>query len=187
MPARPANTPFTEAITHFARALGAARSGNPAAATGDIDRLAALRDKLRDAKDAYWTEQVDIQRRVALAWQTFAAGRKDEAIAQLGAAADAEDATDKSAISPGPLAPARELFGYMLLEAGKPREALAAFEATMKKEPNRFRGLYGGASAAAAAGDRARATAYYKMLLEVAKESDTQRPELQQAKKYLGS
>ena len=187
LPARPANTPFTEAITHFARALGAARSGNPAAATADIDRLAALRDKLRDAKDAYWTEQVDIQRRVALAWQTFAEGRKDEAIAQLGAAADAEDATDKSAISPGPLAPARELFGYMLFEAGKPREALAAFEATMKKEPNRFRGLYGGASAAAAAGDRARATAYYKMLLEVAKESDTQRPELQQAKKYLGS
>src|SRR5438093_598364 len=152
LPARPANTPFTEAITHFARALGAARSGNPAAATGDIDRLAALRDKLRDAKDAYWTEQVDIQRRVALAWQTFAAGRKDEAIAQLGAAADAEDATDKSAISPGPLAPARELFGYMLLEAGKPREALAAFAATMKKEPNRFRGLYGVASAPAAAG-----------------------------------
>ena len=187
LPARPANTPFTEAITHFARALGAARSGNPAAATGDIDRLAALRDKLRDAKDAYWTEQVDIQRRVALAWQTFAEGRKDEAIAQLGAAADAEDATDKSAISPGPLAPARELFGYMLLEAGKPREALAAFEATMNKEPNRFRGLYGGASAAAAAGDRAKASAYYKKLLEIAKESDTERPELQQAKTFLGS
>ena len=75
----------------------------------------------------------------------------------------------------------------MLLEAGKPKEALAAFEATMKKEPNRFRGLYGGASAAAAAGDRAKATAYYKKLLVVAKESDTERPELQQAKKYLGS
>src|SRR5438093_725263 len=159
LPKRPANTPYTEAITHFARAVGAARSGNAAAATADIDRLAALGDKLRDAKDAYWTEQVDIQRRVALAWQTFAAGRKDEAIAQLGAAADAEDATDKSAISPGPLAPARELFGYMLLEAGKPREALAALEATMKKEPNRFRGRYGRASAAAAAGDRPPATA----------------------------
>ena len=185
LPARPANTPFTEAITHFARAIGAARSGNPTAATADIERLEALRDKLRDAKDAYWTEQVDIQRRVALAWQAFAQGRKDEAIAQLGAAADAEDATDKSAISPGPLAPARELFGYMLLEAGKPREALVAFEATMKKEPNRFRGLYGGASAAAAAGDRAKATAYFKTLLDVAKEADTERPELQQAKKYL--
>jgi hypothetical protein len=186
LPARPANTAYTEAITHFARAIGAARSGNPAAATADIDRLAALRDKLRDAKDAYWTEQVDIQRRVALAWQAFAQGRKDEAVAQLGAAADAEDATDKSAISPGPLAPARELFGDMLLEAGKPKEALAAFEATMKKEPNRFRGLSGGASAAAAAGDRTKATAYYQRLLDVAKESDTERPELQQAKKYVG-
>ena len=187
LPARPANTAFTEAITHFARAIGASRSGNPAAATADIDRLAALRDKLREAKDAYWTEQVDIQRRVALAWQAFAEGRKDEAIAQLSAAADAEDATDKSAISPGPLAPARELYGFMLLEAGKSKEALAAFEATMKKEPNRFAGLSGGARAAAAAGDRGKATAYYKKLLEVAKESDTERPELRQAKKYLGS
>ena len=185
LPKRPANTPYTEAITHFARAIGAARSGNPAAATADIDQLAALRDKLRDAKDAYWTEQVDIQRRVALAWQTFAQGRKDEAIAQLATAADAEDATDKSAISPGPLAPARELFGDMLLEAGKPKEALAAFESTMKKEPNRFRGLYGGARAAAAAGDRAKATAYYTRLLDVAKEADTNRPELQQAKTFL--
>jgi hypothetical protein len=185
LPARPANTAYAEAITHFARAVGAARTGNPAAATADIDRLAALRDKLWDAKDAYWTQQVDIQRRVARAWQTFAQGRKDEAIAQLGAAADAEDSTDKAGVSPGPLAPSRELFGYMLLEAGKPKEALVAFEATMKKEPNRFRGLYGGASAAAAAGDRTKATAYYKKLLAVAKESDTERPELQQAKKYL--
>ncbi len=185
LPARSANTPFTEAITHFARAVGAARSGNPAAATADIEQLAALRDKLRDAKDGYWTEQVDIQRRVAIAWQTLAQGRKDEAIAQLSAAADAEDATDKSAISPGPLAPARELFGYMLLEAGKPNEALAAFEATMKKEPNRFRGLYGGASAAAAAGDRAKAAAYYRRLLDVAKAADSERPELVQAKMFL--
>src|SRR6185436_6757533 len=183
--ARPANTPYTEAITHFARAIGAARSGNPAAATADIDRLAALRDKLRDAKDAYWTEQVDIQRRVALAWQAYAQGRKDEAITQLGAAADAEDATDKSAISPGPLAPARELYGDMLLEAGKPKEALAAFELTMKKEPNRFRGIYGGARAAERLSDRAKATAYYTKLLDVGKDADGERPELQQAKKYV--
>jgi tetratricopeptide (TPR) repeat protein len=185
LPKRPANTPYTEAISHFARAVGAARSGNAGAATADIDQLAVLRDKLRDAKDAYWTEQVDIQRRVALAWQAFAQGRKDEAIAQLAAAADAEDATDKSAISPGPLAPARELLGDMLLEAGKAKEALVAFESTMKKEPNRFRGLYGGARAAAAAGDRAKATTYYTKLLDVAKEADTERPELQQAKTFL--
>jgi tetratricopeptide (TPR) repeat protein len=113
-------------------------------------------------------------------------GNKAEGLAQLSAAADAEDLTDKSAISPGPLAPARELLGYMLLDAGKAKEALAAFEATMKKEPNRFRGIYGAARAAETVGDRAKATAYFKTLLEVAKEADTQRPELQHAKKYVG-
>ena len=182
----PATTPNTEAITHFARALGAARGGNPAAAAADIERLAALRDKAKEMKDAYWAEQIDIQRRVALAWQTFAMGNKSEGLVQMSAAADAEDLTDKSAVSPGPLAPARELLGYMLLDAGKAREALAAFEVTMKKEPNRFRGIYGGARAAEALGDRATATTYYKALLEVASEADSQRSELLQAKKYVG-
>ena len=116
----------------------------------------------------------------------FATGNKDEGIAQLSAAADAEDLTDKSAISPGPLAPARELLGYMLLDAGKAKEALVAFELTMKKEPNRFRGIYGGALAAEALRDRAKATTYYKSLLDVAKDADTQRPELARAKKYVG-
>ena len=179
----PAPTPFTEAITHFARALGAARSGNPSAATADIERLAALRDKEQELKDPYWTEQIDIQRRVALAWQTFAAGKKEEGLAQMSAAADAEDATDKSAISPGPLAPARELYGEMLLAAGKTNEALAAFEMTMKKEPNRFRGIAGAARAAEKLGDKTRAATYYKKLLEVAKAADTERPDLVQAKK----
>jgi tetratricopeptide (TPR) repeat protein len=180
-----ATTPYTEAITAFARAIGAARSGNAAAATADIERLAALRDQEEAIKDAYWTEQIDIQRRVALAWQTFAAGRKEEGVAQLDAAADAEDRTDKSAVSPGPLAPARELLGYMLLEAGKAREALTAFEATMKKEPNRFLGLYGGARAAEALGERGKATAYYKKLLDVARDADTERPELEHARTYV--
>ena len=89
---RPANTPYTEAITSFARAIGAARSGNPAAAAADIERLAALRDKEQEIKDAYWTEQIDIQRRVALAWQTFTMGNKDAGLAQLSAAAAAQSA-----------------------------------------------------------------------------------------------
>jgi tetratricopeptide (TPR) repeat protein len=143
-----------------------------------------LRDTLREMKDPYWTEQVDIQRRVALAWQTYAQGNNNEGLAQMSAAADAEDATDKAAISPGPLAPARELYGEMLLDAGKAKEALVAFEATMKKEPNRFRGLYGAAQAAAAAGDKAKATIYYKQLLDLASEGDADRSELQQARKF---
>jgi tetratricopeptide (TPR) repeat protein len=185
--ARPANTPYTEAITHFARALGAARSGNPAAATADIERIAALREKVIAMKDPYWTEILDIQRRVALAWQAYAQGDKDEGLKQMGAAADAEDATDKSAVSPGPLAPARELYGEMLLDAGRAKDALTAFEMTMRKEPNRFRGLYGAARAAEAAGDKAKAREYYTKLLEIAKEADSERAELQQAKKFVGA
>jgi tetratricopeptide (TPR) repeat protein len=186
LPVRPAKTPYTEAMTHFARALGAARSGNPAAATRDIERLTALRDTLTSMQDAYWSEQVDIQRRVALAWVAFAEGRRDEGVEQLRAAADAEDATDKSAVSPGPLAPARELLGYMLLDAGRASEALAAFESSSNKEPNRFRGLYGAGRAAEATGDRAKAVALYKQLLQVGGDADTDRPELQHARKFVG-
>jgi tetratricopeptide (TPR) repeat protein len=170
---RPSSFAHADAITHFARALGAARSGNPAAAKADVERLAALRDKLVEMKDAYWSEQVDIQRRVALAWIAYAEGKRDDGIRMLREAADAEDATDKAAITPGPLAPARELLGEMLLESGNAKDALVAFEATMKKEPGRFRGAYGAARAAEAAGDRARARDHYQRVLEIAASADS--------------
>jgi hypothetical protein len=185
LPVRKTTFPHTDAITHFARAIGAARSGNPKAATADIAQLAALRDALKGMSDAYWAEQVDIQRQIAIAWVTFAEGDKARGIELLRAAAAAEDATDKSAVSPGPLAPARELLGYMLLDADRPADALVEFEATIKKEPNRFRGLYGGARAAEAAGQRARAIALYKQLLQVASEPDTSRLELQHARTFV--
>jgi hypothetical protein len=182
---RKSTFPHTDAITHFARALGAARSGNPKAAAADVEQLAALRDNLKTMQDAYWAEQVDIQRQIAIAWITFAEGNKARGIELLRAAAAAEDTTDKSAVSPGPLAPARELLGYMLLEAERPAEAFSEFEATIKKEPNRFRGLYGGARAAEAAGQRARAITLYKQLLQVASEPDANRPELQHARNLV--
>lgn len=184
LPVRPANTAYTEAMTHFARAIGAARSGLPGAAAADIARLAELRDLLQSRQDAYWTEQVDIQRRVALAWVAFAEGRREEGLTQMRAAADTEDRTDKSAVSPGPLAPARELLGYMLLEAGRGADALAAFEATIRKEPNRFRSLYGAGRAAELIGDRAKATALFRQLLEIA-DPDTDRPELRHARSVV--
>jgi hypothetical protein len=106
------------AITHFARALGAARSGKPAAAKADVAKLVELRDKLREAKDGYWSEIVDIQRQVAAAWVLAAEGKHDEALRAMSAAADAEDKTEKHPVTPGPLAPARELYGVMLLESG---------------------------------------------------------------------
>jgi hypothetical protein len=184
----PANgTPFTIAIAHFARALGAARSGRPAAAAGDLARLAELRDRLVQAQDAYWAEQVDIQRRVATAWVAFAEGRRGEGLDMLRAAADSEDATDKAAVTPGPLAPARELLGEMLLEAGDARGALAAFEASMAKEPGRFRGAFGAARAAEAAGDAGKAREHYARTVELARDADSPRPEIDRARNYLAS
>ena len=183
----PATTTYAwvDAQSRFARALGAARSGNPGGARADIDQLAALREKLAAANDGYWAGQVDIQRRVAEAWTAYAGGRRDEGIAQLTAAADAEDATDKSAVTPGPLAPARELLGDMLLEGGQAPAALRAYEATMAKEQNRFRAVYGGARAAAATGDRALAAEYYRQLVEISRQGDTERPALKEAKAFL--
>jgi tetratricopeptide (TPR) repeat protein len=177
-----ANTPYTEAITHFARALGAARSGHPAEAAADLARLAALRERLVEMKDAYWAEQVDIQRRVAAAWVAFAEGRKDEGMTALAAAADAEDATDKAAVTPGPLAPARELLGFMLLDAGRATEALVAFDQTIKKEPNRFLALFGAGQAAEKAGSATRARAYYAQVAEICEGAPAGRPELDYAR-----
>ncbi len=182
---RPATTPHTQAITHFARAMGAARSGRPADAAGDIAKLSALRDKLVEMKDAYWAEQVDIQRRVAEAWVAFAGGRKDEGITLLAAAADAEDATEKSAVTPGPLAPARELLGFMLLAADRGQEALTAFGATIKKEPNRFLALYGAGRAAEATNQQARAVGYYRQVVEICKDADPDRAELRHARQMV--
>ena len=102
----------------------------------------------------------------------------------MRAAADEEDTTDKAAISPGPIAPARELLGEMLLDAGNAKDALVAFEATMQKEPGRFRGAYGAARAAEALGNKALARKYYQRLIEIAKDSDTQRAELKRARSF---
>jgi hypothetical protein len=180
-------TPFTIAMAHFTRAIGAARNGNPDAAKVDIKRLAELRDQLKGEQNAYWAEQVEIQRRVAGAWAAFADGRKAEGIEMLRAAAEAEDATDKSAVTPGPLAPAHELLGYMLLEAGNPADALIEFERSMAKEPRRFRGAYGAAQAAEAAGVHAKARRYFQSVLDIAVDTDSQLPELAYARQYLAA
>jgi tetratricopeptide (TPR) repeat protein len=178
--------PFTIAIAHFARALGAARSGRAASASADVAALAALRDRLK-GQDDYWAEQVDIQWRAAGAWVAFAEGRHAEGLAAMSAAADIEDATDKAAVTPGPLAPARELLGEMQLEAGDAPAALRAFEASMAKEPGRFRGAFGAARAAEAAGDAASARKHYARALEIANEADTVRPEIERARRYLAA
>jgi tetratricopeptide (TPR) repeat protein len=184
---KPSKFPHAMAITHFARALGAARSGKAEAAKIDTAKLAELRDTLREAKNSYWAGQVDVQEQVATAWVLYADGKQDEALKVMSAAVDAEDKTEKAPVTPGPLAPARELYGFMLLDRGMANEALAVFEATMAKEPNRFNGYVGAARAAQAKGDGAKAKETYEKLVALAAGSNSERPTLTAARSFVAS
>ncbi|MDH4175653.1 MAG: hypothetical protein OEZ09_08690 [Betaproteobacteria bacterium] len=182
---RPSRFPFTVAITHFARGLGFARTGDTASAQGEAARLAALRDALKEQKNTYWANQVEVQRLAVVGWTALANNAQQEALASMRAAADLEDSMQKHIVTPAPVVPARELLGEMLLEAGQPREALAAFESSAQREPNRLRGMYGAGQAAARAGERAKAKTYYAKLAELAVKADITRPELELAKAYV--
>jgi hypothetical protein len=177
--------PQAEAILVFGRGLGAARAGNLAQARDDQARLAALRDGLLAAKVGYWADQVDIQRLVVAGWLARAEGRNDEAVQLVRAAADREDATEKHPVTPGSVVPAREALGDLLLDLGRPAEALREFEASQQKDPNRLRGYYGAARAAELAGDKAKARAQYGNVVTLTGKADTERPEVAQAKAYL--
>jgi hypothetical protein len=182
-----AKFPQAEAINAFARGLAAARSGNMAAAKQEIARLSSLAYALATAKNAYWAEQVEIQKLAVSAWTARAEGQNDDALALMRQAADREDATEKHPVTPGAIQPAREMLAELLLEVGQPAKALAEFEASQKTDPNRFHGLAGAARAAEAAGDKAKAKAYYTKLVELTKTADSERPEIAKAKAFLAA
>ena len=135
--------PWTEAMTYFARALGASHTKDLAKARSSIDSLAAIRDRLASRDEPYWSEQVAIQQLGAQAWLDLAEGRSDSALSRLREAVSREDATEKNAVTPGPLAPAREMLGDMLMQIHRPAEALVEYKRTLVKEPNRYRSLAG--------------------------------------------
>lgn len=182
----PTKFPFADAMTYFARALGAARSGDPASAENDVRQLAALRDTLRAAKSDYWATEVEVSRLGAAAWVAWARGKHEEALTLMRSAADTEDRSEKHIVTPGRIAPARELLGEMLLQLKRPAEALKEFEASQTREPDRFRGLYGTAQAAAQSGDMAKAKRYFGRLVDVAGQGEP-RPELVEARKFLSA
>ena len=182
---RPSPLAHVQAITIFGRALGEARSGNQEAAKADIAKLAELRDKLREAKDAYWGEQVDIQWQVASAWLLYAERKYEAALKAMSASADAEDKTEKHPVTPGVPTPARELYGTMLLERGMAKEALAAFEATLRKEPHRLGATLGAAKAAEKAGDVVRARQHYTEAVALAEGADPVRPDIAHARAFV--
>ena len=176
--------PFAEALTYFARGLGAARSGDPAAAEKEVAELARVRDALRAARNEYWASEVEVSRLGVAAWAAWARGRVEEALTLMRSAADLEDKSDKHIVTPGRIVPARELLGELLLELQRPAEALKELEASHLREPDRFRGLYGAAQAAAQSGDPAKARRYFTRLVEIAGQGDP-RPELAQARAFL--
>jgi len=185
LPVRDSKFPAAQSITYFARALGAARSGNAAAARAEIAHLDEVETKLEAAKDDYWAGQTRIQTQAAAAWAISAEGQRDEAIAAMRKAADLDDASEKNVAMENKLFPIRMLLGELYPASGMNKEALAEFDTSDKALPNRFRIIAGAAAAARASGSIEATKRYYRALTVLTAGSDGDRPEISQARAYL--
>ncbi len=178
-------SPFIEAIPRFARAIGAARSKQADVAASEVAALAALRDTLNQKNDTYWSTIVAAQQLAAESWLAYARGNTADALRLASEAAALEETVEKHPVTPGPLLPARELEGDLLLELKRPADALRAYEQVLQREPNRRRALYGAARAGQLAGKSAPARKHYGELLELMAKADGERAETKAAKAYL--
>jgi tetratricopeptide (TPR) repeat protein len=176
----------SEAITYFARALGAARSGRFEQARADLEALAGLQEKVA-ATSPYWGTQVEIQQLAARAWLQFEEGDREGGLSTMRDAAEMEAETEKHPVTPGEVLPARELLADMYMELGQYPEALAAYEATLERSPNRFNSLYGAGMAAAKIGEMRRASEYFTALLEVTAHADSNRPRLAEVRGFVNA
>lgn len=178
--------PWAEAITHFARAIGAARSDRADQARVEIEKLREIHERLIGVKDNYdWAKQVEIQSRAAEAWLAKAGGKNEDALRLMRSAADLEDSTEKHPVTPGAVLPSRELLGDLLLELNRPSEALNEYERSLASSPNRFNGLYGAAQAAQLQGNRIKARLFYQKVVAMCAFAGANRPELQRAREFL--
>jgi tetratricopeptide (TPR) repeat protein len=177
--------PQADALRRFARGLGLARTRDLRGARREVEALDSLRTALEKSGDTYWANRVQEQSLTVLAWIAYADGAKDAAVSLMRKAADAEDGSVKHVAMENRLYPLRELLAELLLESGDARGALSEYERALKLTPNRYRGLYGAARAAEAAGERDAARHYYGALLTVAKSGDGARPELTRARAFL--
>lgn len=173
------------AILHFGKALGYAHTDNITSAENELQILKALHKKLLDTNASYKAGQVNVQVHASEAWIELTKGNNDNAITLMRKAALLENKTSKHAVTPGEVLPADELLGDMLLALNKPAEALEAYEVNLKGHPNRFNGIYGAAVAAKQIGDTEKATLYFKQLIELTKNSNSDRPELAEAEAYI--
>jgi tetratricopeptide (TPR) repeat protein len=183
----PINTPFkqADAIIWFARALGAARSGDIAGSKLSLNQISRLQKELVAAGDPYWAEQVGILETAASAWIALAQNNSGQAIALMRKAADVEDRSEKHIAMENRLSPMRELLGELLLEARKPSDALREFDRSLRVVPNRFRSLAGAGQAAAQSGNKKLAESYYKQLLSMVADGDSERPALHTARSFM--
>jgi hypothetical protein len=183
----PINTPFkqADAIIWFARALGAARSGDIAVSKQSLSQISRLQKELVSAGDPYWAEQVGIQETAASAWIALADGNPGQAITLMETAADLEDRSEKHIAMENRLSPMRELLGELLLVAKKPADALREFERSLRVVPNRFRSLAGAGQAAAQSGKKKLAQSYFKQLLSMTANADSERSALNIARSFV--
>ena len=176
-----------EALAHFARGLGAARSNDAAEARVEVTALGAIQTALAGQPGYNWSRIVGIKQQAVAAWSLLAAGDTAGALREAKAAADLEDVTEKHPVTPGELLPARELEGDLLLAVGRYPSARAAYEATLRRAPGRPRSLFGVARAAELAGDVAAARTGYRAYLSRMQQSDGARLELAIARGALSA
>jgi hypothetical protein len=182
-----APSPYAQAdgITWFGRALGAARSGDPANAKRSLAELSRLREKLAAANDHYWAGQMEIYAQAAQAWIALAERKPRPALTAMRAAAEREDHTEKNVALENRVSPMRELLGEMLLEMGHPAEAQREFDVSLQTMPNRFRSLAGAARAADSLRHERDARAYYERLVALTQDADSERPAVLAARAYI--
>lgn len=185
LPLRAGQPGISAALTRFARGIGAARSGDTAQARAELEELAQIEAELTRREDPDWPRVVGIKRQAVSAWLALARRDTADALRLAAEAAELEDVTEKHPVTPGELLPARELQGDLLFAVGRYREALAAYEATLRREPGRARSIYGAARAAQLAGDRAAARARFDEFLKQMEQGDGNRAEILVARAAL--
>jgi tetratricopeptide (TPR) repeat protein len=177
--------PWQEAIVHFTRLVGSVHTNNLNAANDELKALNRIHDTLIAQKDIYKANQVAIQTKTSEAWIRLKEGMSSEALNLMQLAADMEDKTEKHPVTPGEVIPARELLGDMLLQLNMPMKALEAYEADLKKHPNRFNAIYGAGLAAQKSGNTQKTKSYFQQLMNVAGKTTSNRSELTKAKQFL--
>jgi tetratricopeptide (TPR) repeat protein len=185
LPMIPTKYPMADSLIRFTRGLGMARTGDVDGAKKEIEEMKVLRKTLQDADQSYWADRTEEQMLAISSWVALKEGDRDRTLKFMRAAADSEDASLKHVAMENRLFPFRELLAELLLEVGQPAAALNEYETALKQTPNRFRAFWGAARAADGAGDHQKSTEYFGKLIELARNADTERQEIRQAKAQL--